>query len=459
MAKHRNLSVAFVLALFVCAAGFTSGARAQGDIRPYETVTTVEGWDGVDYVQYDGLFCMEADTPGQCESLVPYRITTPANAEHGNGAVLVEPGHFVQGIDAWWLGHDFLLSRGFTHAGIGYSTYWNRIAVPHPEAHVLGQDPCPFFTPCEVVTDDSIIREFAIALAEDPDARDMIGNNARFRYLTGFSDSSGPVKRLIADGADGVFDFALPMTTGGGTSPLAALGVDGDYDGVVIVVNSEFDDRQPSADALWDEDGIAADQYRYYVVPETPHVVDHYERLDSPTSTDFADQTTPAHWQPELRARFWQGHRWVRSNRRRTPPPSTRLARADNGEILVDGNGNTYVVDATGEVAPQPPYVALDEADFLLGNTHPIAGALLGRVESVAQVEDCSPDAVCLYDTFEAYFGAFVHAVEDYKRYVGLMEDDADDMIIRAGLCFPLTYTETYLYEYDSFVALEPCDE
>jgi hypothetical protein len=47
--------------------------------------------------------------------------------------------------------------------------------------------------------------------------------------------------------------------------------------------------------------------------------------------------------------------------------------------------------------------------------------------------------------------------VEAYARAGSILRDEASEMMRRASLCPPLTYTETYRDHYGRFVALTPC--
>ena len=134
-------------------------------------------------------------------------------------------------------------------------------------------------------TDDEIIADFARALASDSAAQRIIGRVDR-RYITGFSESSEPVLRLITSGtAVGVFDFALPFTAEG-HDPQAALAA-GSYGGKLIIVNSEAD-----APAGLIDGGGFTNQYRYYAVAGTPHIPDF---LGVPF---FTTGSTPASYSP-----------------------------------------------------------------------------------------------------------------------------------------------------------------
>ena len=112
-------------------------------------------------------------------------------------------------------------------------------------------------------TDDEIVADFARALTDDSTAQQILGRVER-RYITGFSDSSEPVLRLITSGkAAGVFDFALPFTATG-HEPQDAL-VAGSFGGKLIIVNSEAD----ASAGLVDSSDSLTDQYRYYTVAGT----------------------------------------------------------------------------------------------------------------------------------------------------------------------------------------------
>jgi hypothetical protein len=268
----------------------------------------VGSFDGVDYVQYDGVFAGHTSTGA---FRVPYRITVPVDPDDGNGAVVVEPPHFATGLGTldFQLGRRFLLGRGFTHAGVGYSTTSfgpggdKRILDPSvPGTYIEGG-----FADGSGRTDDEIVADFARALATDADAHAMVGE-VRDTYLTGFSDAAGVPLRLVASGrADGVFELALPFTVESPIDPQVALG-EGRFDGKLLIVNSAAEDSGNLIDS-----GAHPDQYRFYAVAGTPHVSDPLVPL-------FSNETTPASWIPALHAHFLQAHRWVRN--RVTPPPS-----------------------------------------------------------------------------------------------------------------------------------------
>jgi hypothetical protein len=387
---------ALVVALLVTIApGVSDAAAATDDVAAPTTAIPVGSFDGVDYVQYGGVFAGRTSTGA---FRVPYRITAPVDLDDGNGAVVVEPPHFATGLGTLelQLGRKFLLGRGFTHAGVGYST---TSFGPGLDQRILDPSVPGTFIEGGVAdgggrTDDEIVADFARALATDADARAMVGE-VRGTYLTGFSDAAGVPLRLVASGrADGVFELVLPFTVESPLDPQAALG-EGRFDGKVLIVNSGAEDSGNLVDS-----GAHPDQYRFYAVAGTPHVSDPLVPL-------FSNQTTPASWIPALRAQFLQAHRWVRN--RVAPPPSSGV---DDG--------------------PHLPFVALGEAVF-----HP---GFLGSYDNVKTITE---------------LGFASHRA--YAKAGSILSDEASEMRRRASLCPPLTYTETYRDHYERFVAIAPC--
>src|SRR5262245_61783900 len=226
----------------------------------FPLATPVGTFAGIAYVQYDGTFEGQTSTGAY---RVPYRITAPADPVSGTRTVLVEPPHGSIALGALnhYLRPDFLFSRGFAHAGVGWSTVGARIL----DRSVPGTFIDGGFRQFGGNTDDEIIVDFARALAVDGNAQKMLGPVQR-RYMTGFSDSSDAVLRLITSGrAAGVFDFALPFLAVR-HEPQAAIAA-GSYGGKLIVVDSEDESSAGFVDL-----GTVPNQYRFYVVAGTPHI-------------------------------------------------------------------------------------------------------------------------------------------------------------------------------------------
>lgn len=396
--------------------------------------TPIGTFEGIVYVQYDGIFEGRTSTGA---FRVPYRITAPANPSQGNQTVLVEPSHFATGLGAleFSLGQNFLFSRGFSHAGIGWSTTTGteegtnlRILDPTvPGVFIDGG-----FLDENGRTDDEIISAFARALTVDPVARQILGSVKR-RYITGFSDTSVPIFRLIISGrATGVFDLAFPFTTDQ-YDPQTALATNS-YKGKLIIVNSEFE----GASATFVNHGATSDRYRFYAVAGTPHIPDY---LDMPF---FTSTSTPASFQPELRAHFLQGHDWVLNGTQ--PPPSTHLKTSSNGALDRDVNGNAIVVSASGQIVPRLPFIELGEAHFN-------ATDFVGSYENVKTVEELG------FKSHNAYLQAFKEKLADYVKAGYILQEDADAMLRRAALCPSLTLTETYRDQYDAFTMIIACGD
>jgi hypothetical protein len=420
----RVSTAALLACLALAAAPFApSPAGAAGALGP-ASPTQAGTFGGIAYVQYDGLFAGQTSTGAYA---VPYRITAPANLNLANGAVVIEPPHGAAGLGALnvYLRRNFLFSRGFAHAGIGWSTVGTRILDPSVSGTFIDGG----FRQFGGNTDDEIIADFARALAVDPTAASMVGP-VQQRYMTGFSDSSDPVLRLITSGrAAGVFDFALPfIAVRHEPQPALAAGL---YDGKLIVVDSEDD----SPAGLTDE-GTVPDQYRFFVVAGTPHIPDPLD------ATSLSNRTTPASYEPALRAHFLQGHRWVLQNK--PPPPSTHLLTSKGNKLDRDATGNAIAADARGPV-PRLPIVELGEARFIAD--------FRGSYEDVATIQDLG------FASHHEYLKAFADKVADYVNAGYMLNEDATVMRTRAGLCPPLTFTETYRDHYEAFAALTPCGD
>lgn len=408
---------------------FPSTAYAAGKLRPVLKTSPLGKFGGVQYVQHDGLFVGTTSTGNYS---VPYRISAPANPRRAiRSTVLVEPPHFALGtyLRDGWLGRPYLFGRGFLHASVGYSTTTSGPFV----FRILDPAAQGVFIDGGVVdgngrTDDEIVVDFARALRSDPLARALMGPLGR-RYLAGFSDSADPVKRIVGSGlAEDVFDLAVPITTGSEGDPQESIAA-GKYSGKVIAVNSEaewFDGR------VLEDRGTTPDHYRFFIVPGTPHVPDPL------CPGFFSNETTPASWQPALRAHFLQGHAWV--TRGDAPPASTRLATSNGDtEIARDPNGNALMVEITGVSAPRLPFVELGEARFItgfLGTYEPQPPPTIGQLG---------------FSSFPEYLAAFEEALKAQVQARYMLREDAKVQLTRAGLSSPATFTENYFRSYDEF--------
>jgi hypothetical protein len=433
------LAITIVLLLLVSPAGTGYSAHAAAEDQLSTPVPTTLGtFGGIAYVQYDGIFEGQTSTGAY---RVPYRIIAPANPSHGNQTVIVEPPHFVEGLGTLkiHLGKEFLLSRGFAYAGVGWSTttdfgfgiFRNRILDPDvPGVFINGG-----FDEFDGRTDDEIIVDFARALVTDSDAQWMLGSVER-RYIAGFSDTSDPILRLVTSGhAAGVFDFAFPFTLSfmaQASDPQTAI-TDNLYGGKLIIVNSEFEG--PSTELV--DRNSNPNQYRFYAVAGTPHIPD-------PLMPPDFSMTSPASFQPALRAHFLQGDAWVQGNKQ--PPLSTSL-KSSGGDLVRDANGNAITVDAKGKSVPRLPFIELGEARFTYDEFPPFLGIY----------DNVKPSSGLNFKNHAKYLKAFENALKAYVKAGYMLQEDADVMLRRAALCPSKTFTEVYRDHYQNFVNVQPC--
>jgi hypothetical protein len=156
--------------------------------------------------------------------------------------------------------------------------------------------------------------------------------------------------------------------------------------------------------------------------------------------TFFSNRTTPATYEPALRAHFLQGHRWVQHGP--PPPPSTQLRTSKGNKLDRDANGNAIAVDASGPV-PRLPIIEIGEARFISG--------FLGSYDGVKSIQDLG------FASHHEYVKAFADKVADYVKAGYMINEDATAMRNRAALCPPLTFTEPYRDHYDAFTTIVPC--
>ena len=430
--RHGLLALlAAAVAVFVSPAG----ALADGKFQQPRTVSDLGTVNGIAYRSYSGFFVGKTSTGNY---RVPYELTGPMQPALGNGTVLVEVPHFAAGtaVRDLLLGRHFLFGGRFSYGAVGWSTatsageVTNRILDPSARGvFIHGGAPLPGE---DGRTDDEIVVDFARALGRDPVAGRLLGPVDR-QYLAGWSDSSETVKRIVDSGlADGLFELTLPITTDQPFDPQDALAA-GRYHGKVMTLDSEFEWFYARAA---EDRGGSPGLYRSYFVPGSPHVPD-------PLCPLFSNETTPASWTPELRARFGQGDAWVKNGA--PPPPSTKLATTSSGDIDRDANGNALLVDITGQPVPRLPFVELGEATFVTG--------FLGTYQpqpppSIQQLG---------YSTHAEYLAAFDGAVADQLSAGSLLPEDAQALRDRARLAPPATYTENYFARYEDFRSGEPC--
>jgi hypothetical protein len=484
-----------------------SPAFADGQLGQPFLTTPLGTFGGIQYVQYEGYFAGRTSTG---DYRVPYRISAPSGAPAARTArtALVEPPHFFggQGLQEAFLGHDYLFSRGFVAAAAGYSMstfgpgapFTNRILDPDAcsasQCFVRGGVEYPGFFGN---TDDEIVVDFARALTADPIATALAGP-LDHRYLSGFSDSSVTVRRILVSGlAEGVFDLVAPLETGGtGYDPQAAVAPPPSptrtYSGKVMVIQNEHEwygrpELVPGAAQLEDQ-GANPQQYRHYVVATAPHIPDLM--CTTTPNPPLTFHSTPSSYTPALRAHFQQAHAWVTQGL--APPPSNRLAtttvcrpdcaflnsylfngcstpdicpvtpQCDSIQILRDDKCNAITVDNQGRAVPRLPWVELGEATFASGygffGAVGANGGLPIRIAADGTPTYGAPASIgdLGYWSFGQYFGAFSAAAEAQVQAGEILPEDANRMRTRAALAPPATYTQGYDGNYAAFEAAIP---
>jgi hypothetical protein len=156
--------------------------------------------------------------------------------------------------------------------------------------------------------------------------------------------------------------------------------------------------------------------------------------------------TTPAGWQPALRAHFLQGHDWVTKGV--APPTSTRLATTSGGGAIArDSKRNALLVDTTGTSAPRLPFVELGEATFIVPRGLTDLDRLLGTYapQPPPTIEDLG------FPSFADYLAAFEKALNAQKQAGYMLKEDAKVLLERANLSPPATFTQNYHSRYELF--------
>jgi len=430
-------TAAAVIAASVGAAVLGSPAFANGTLNS-PTATPAGTHSGIQYVQYDGLFSGQTSTGTY---RVPYRIFAPGIPKKGNGAVLVEVPHALGGLGVMdlALGRDFLFSRGFAVAGVGYSTVdFTEPGGPPGNLRILDPSvPGVFINGGETdpdvggQTDEEIITDFGRALENDPVATSIL-RPLKWRYLTGYSDSSVPVLDIVNSGqAEGVFDLIAPLVAAGADPQIVIA--DHRYSGKVVILDSEW---QLESSANFVDRGVAPRQYRFYQVAGAAHVPDFLD------PADFWSTTSPATYQPELRAHFVQGHLWVTDDQ--SPPASTHLL-TDGSGLVRDANGNSIVVDGRGKRVARLPFVELGEARYF-------GDDFIGTYDQVRSFGQLG------FKNAKSYLKAFDKRLDEYVKAMGILDADARAMHCRAALDPTRTFTESYRDSYAAFVAATDCD-
>lgn len=365
---------------------------------------------GITYLQIKGRFTGE-NSAGEAFS-VPFEITFPKPPQRVQ-RFLLEPAHFDAGllVRDGYVGPDFIFSRGFYHASVGYSFVGKRILDPNPGFPLLirGKSmPQPPPGPGDTeYTDREIIALFTKELRHRYAAHRIYG--------IGITDSGSAIRGVLqASYGQNLFDLSLP----GLTAPLSAIL----NTGRVIVFNGEFDARKVDAtnDAAWN--------YRRYAVAGAPLIPDtKFSRAFFPAPGTFAPPvagTTPIDWVPFFKALLLAGDLWITKGTE--PPPSAVLEWTASGNIVRDEKGN-----AVGGI--RHPAVELSEARFA---DSIIRGDLW---QSFGGYGHLTPP-----NQIPTYLESFTQATDSLVQSRLLLREDSIDWIAKASLNPPSTFTINY---------------
>jgi len=375
--------------------------------EPYGT------FNGIAYVKYEGRFVGLAD--GEYD--VPFEIIAPEDPNQGNGIAIVEPFHPLGDAGALkgYLTPEFLLERGFSHAGIGY-----REDAADPMAWYLEDDPI------------EILNNYALCLREDDAARDMVGD-LDWLYGVGVSRVTVPLLALLASEGTAVLDFSFLFV------PSWEVGTYTQHPSSnnIMVFLTEWD-LVDSARWGLNTDALrgSSETYRSYEVAGGPHVPDiqWVRKICMETYGITSEGTTPLDWSPAARALFLAGHRWTTEGIE--PPPSAYLAEAQEGEIdpvyqaeyeleletgiARDENGNALGGIRLPDLEiGRGQYIALDPLSFF-------GFGLFGTWEDL-QCE--SLDGRDRFRNHGKYVSQFVRQTRELVREGFLLEEDAERMI------------------------------
>lgn len=397
--------------------------EASTEPQLVENSTTPFGkFRGIAYVKHVGRL---VGTTSRGPYRVPYEIVAPAIPERGNGSVLVEPSHFALRLAARdiLLGHDFLFNRGFSHAGIGWSTFELSILDPTAtDAFIVGG---------AGGDDDGIVVDFARALRESPEARALLGELDAV-YAAGYSQTSFTVNRVIhlPDGDD-LFELTFLAGIIWPHPGSEAISEPRLAPGRVIVLNTESEVLFGLTERFRPEDDRFPN-YRQYEIAGAPHV---------PLPLDEVSIMPPQDWTPVARALFAAGDAWVQDGIE--PPPSVALESTSEPDPVypfATGIARDENLNARGGV--RLPALQIGRGQFVASRfDEPFPLLLFGRFVDL----QCVPlaDGSPRFATHGEYVSAFADATNNavrqrfllWKDAVALLEEAAESEVGKPGSC------------------------
>jgi hypothetical protein len=177
-------------------------------------------FNGVTLIRHSGMF--EGETSLGAFRL-PYEIVAPEDTAESNGAVLVEPPHFIFGTlgrDSplgLGLGSEFIFNTVSGYASVGFSEHGLSILDPAAPGLRLAGEPVQnpgAFNPAGIL-DEEILIQFSQALSTHAYAQSVLGEVNRL-YAYGISQTVDALletrRNLAQTSQQGLFDFVLLHT-------------------------------------------------------------------------------------------------------------------------------------------------------------------------------------------------------------------------------------------------------
>lgn len=378
-------------------------------------------FNDIAYVRHHGQFV------GQTECgrfAVPYQITAPANPAQGNQTGVLEPPHFTSGPIARdvFLGPPFLFGNKHVHCSVGFSNVFKRILNPNPGFTLIIKDkPITVLPPIpnqpQEVTDYGILREFALALRQDP--LPFVGRIERILGI-GFSDSGRVVHEVYKPFGHKLFDLTFA-----GTAPyLAPVKISKQHPIIVFNTEADFDSRAIANPAF--------PQYRFYTMAAGAHIPDAVltrlvftggPGIPAPAIAG----TSPINWLPNLRALFAAGEQWIREGKQ--PPPSATLKLNAQGQIVRDARLN-----ALGGI--RHPALETSDARFIASIVRGNGWEAFGAYSDPKRLKNSE---------FPQYLSSFKQATEALVAARFLLPAGGERLMREVQLRPPNTYTLNYL--------------
>jgi hypothetical protein len=449
MKKHIPITK-FLLpaAVALGAIALASPCSAAGRIDAGTLVSISHGnFKGVHYTRYEAMF--EGVTANQRPYRVPCQIVAPTIPAQGNGSLLfdwlvpstIETAVGQEQADArYTLTDEFIFGSGWSYATVrGCIEAIGRQSPISDYTRPWSDDLLDTSSEFIVSAGDEfdIVVDYVKALRSDPVALGILGRTKRTAAF-GYSASGWRVKGLLRlQIGKGLFDFSLVGGTGSGfVHPIGnGLGESASEKAPLPGCGLEINFQSETEGILAEGYKTRRDEpnYRVYQFAGAAHI-----RAVDAAEFGLADPETanPADWVPFFRALFVAGNSWCDGIQ---PPPSLWLGAPNDPQLARDSRGNALVryvggqrVNTTGFRLPE---VAVGENQYIPVDTSYDDGTFLGFFRVVAGSHVDLTGNITDHDAYVRRITAHARALEQ-RRY--LLKSDADAIILRAKLKFPL---------------------